>query len=116
MTPVHLAFTLALELFPTATHSSSTFRAHPIQNAGDHICSRFDRTQSDKPHTSPHPSHRIIRHRESRSDGKAPRDSVTFPIWHNVNCNSGDCISCSKTGAENLDCSVRTQTLVCAIV
>src|SRR4029077_3979527 len=79
-TPVHLTFTLALELFPAAAHSSSTFRAHPIQNAGDHIGSRFDRTQSDKPHTSPHPAHRMIRHRESRSGGEAPQNSVMFRI------------------------------------
>src|SRR5260370_16696449 len=96
LTPVHLTFTLALELFPAAAHSSSTFRAHPIQNAGDHIGSRFDRTQSDKPHTSPHPSHRMIRHRESRSGGEAPQDSFTFLILQNVNCNFGIAFSFPK--------------------
>jgi hypothetical protein len=47
LTPVHLTFTVALELFPAAAHSSSTFRAHQIQNAGDqdrsgHLPKLFD--------------------------------------------------------------------------
>jgi hypothetical protein len=61
LTPVYLAFTLALELATAASPSSSTFRAHPIQNAGDHFRSRFEPAQSDKCHVSPPPSHRTIR-------------------------------------------------------
>lgn len=60
LTPVYLAFTLAPELATAASHSSSTFRAHPIQNAGDHFRSRFEPAQSDKCHVSPPPSHRTI--------------------------------------------------------
>jgi len=60
LTPVYLAFTLALELATAASHSSSTFMAHPIQNAGDHFRSRFEPAQSDKYHISPPPSHRTI--------------------------------------------------------
>jgi hypothetical protein len=41
LTPVHLTFSLTLELFTAASHSPPTFRAHPVQNAGDHVCSPF---------------------------------------------------------------------------
>jgi hypothetical protein len=60
MTPVYLTFTMALELATAASHSSSTFRADPVQNAGDHFCTRFEPAQSDKCHLSPQPSHRAL--------------------------------------------------------
>jgi len=60
LTPVYLTFTMALELATVASHSSSTFRADPVQNAGDHFCTCFEPAQSDKCHLSPQPSHRAL--------------------------------------------------------
>src|SRR4029077_15097962 len=60
LTPVYLTFTMALELATAASHSSSTFRADPVQNAGDHFCTRFEPAQSDKCHLSPQPSHMAL--------------------------------------------------------
>ena len=60
LTPVYLTFTMALELATVASHSSSTFRADPVQNARDHFCTRFEPAQSDKCHLSPQPSHRAL--------------------------------------------------------
>jgi hypothetical protein len=48
LTPVHVTFTLTLELATRASHSSSTFRTHPIQNAGDHFPSRSQSAVSHK--------------------------------------------------------------------
>jgi len=48
LTPVYLTFTMAFELATVASHSSSAFRADPVQNAGDHFCTRFEPAQSDK--------------------------------------------------------------------
>src|SRR5271170_1189429 len=60
LTPVYLTFAMALELATAASHSSSTFRADPVQNAGDHFCTCFEPAQSDKCHLSPQPSHRAL--------------------------------------------------------
>src|SRR5271170_545071 len=60
LTPVYLTFTMALELATAASHSSSTFRADPVQNAGDHFCTRFEPAQSYKSHLSPQSSHRAL--------------------------------------------------------
>src|ERR1700746_1906556 len=107
LTPVHLTFTLALELLPAASHSSSTFRAHPIQNAGEHICSRFDRTQSDKPHTSP-PHHTEESGIENPVQAAKRREILSRSVsGQNVNPNAGECISSSKTGGTRIDISVQ---------
>src|SRR5215471_8382423 len=53
VTPVYSAFTLALELNTTASHSSSTFRTDPIQNTGDHFPSRCQPAESHNWHGSP---------------------------------------------------------------
>jgi len=50
LTPIRLAFTLALELFTRAAHSAAALRAHAIQNGGDHFCSHLDVAFSRKRH------------------------------------------------------------------
>src|SRR5260370_23260264 len=51
LTPICLTPALALKLLTTASHSPSTFRAYPIQNAANKLRTRLEGTHSDEGHT-----------------------------------------------------------------
>lgn len=116
LTPVRLTITLALELFPAATHSSSTFRADPIENAGDHVCSRFDRTQSHKPHNI---TSRITSNNQSLRMPFRRRSAAGFchvPYVSECHLQCCNCISSSKTGDRTLIFRFKRQKLVSALM
>jgi hypothetical protein len=54
LTPVRLTSALTLEFHARPSHSPSTFRAHPVPNARDHFCGRFEGAEPDECHISPH--------------------------------------------------------------
>jgi len=51
LTPILLAFALALEFFAAFTHPTAAIWAHAIQNAGYHISARLDCAPFHELHT-----------------------------------------------------------------
>jgi hypothetical protein len=47
-TPIRLAFSLALEFKPLASHPATAFGADPIQDIGNYFCNRREASQCDR--------------------------------------------------------------------